>query len=68
MKPHYILRNGTAWQCQCGTCKPMTWEDPSSIRMILCAQCGNKRCPHANDHRNKCTNSNALGQVGSAYP
>lgn len=36
--------------------------------MILCAKCGNKRCPHANDHRNECTNSNATGQPGSAYP
>jgi len=36
-------------------------------RMILCAKCGNKRCPHANDHRNECTNSNATGQKGSAY-
>jgi hypothetical protein len=30
--------------------------------MILCATCGNKRCPHANDHRNACTNSNEPGQ------
>lgn len=35
--------------------------------MILCPKCGNKRCPHANDHRNSCTNSNDLGQPGSAY-
>ena len=35
--------------------------------MVLCAVCGNKRCPHANDHRNPCTNSNEPGQPGSAY-
>jgi hypothetical protein len=35
---------------------------------IACAVCGNKRCPHANDHRNACTNSNEPGQSGSAYP
>ncbi|MFS8319194.1 hypothetical protein RPF54_24860, partial [Enterobacter hormaechei subsp. xiangfangensis] len=29
---------------------------------------GNKRCPHANDHRNACTGSNEPGQEGSAYP
>ncbi|MBW6637227.1 hypothetical protein KXT41_25380 [Salmonella enterica subsp. enterica serovar Weltevreden] len=29
--------------------------------------CGNKRCPHANDHRNACTGSNEPGQEGSAY-
>lgn len=39
----------------------------SSSRMIVCSKCGNKRCPHANDHRNECTNSNATGQPGSAY-
>lgn len=37
-------------------------------QMILCPLCGNKRCPHANDHRNPCTNSNETGQPGSAYP
>ena len=35
--------------------------------MILCKTCGNKRCPHATDHRNACTGSNAVGQPGSAY-
>jgi hypothetical protein len=37
-------------------------------RMIVCEACGNKRCPHANDHRNACTGSNVPGQPGSAYP
>jgi ribosomal protein S27AE len=36
-------------------------------RMIVCAKCSNKRCPHANDHRNTCTDSNEPGQPGSAY-
>lgn len=36
--------------------------------MILCPICGNKRCPHASDHRLNCTNSNEPGQVGSVYP
>lgn len=34
---------------------------------IVCQQCGNKRCPYANDHRHACTGSNAPGQPGSAY-
>lgn len=34
---------------------------------IVCEKCGNKRCPHATDHRHDCTNSNAPGQAGSAY-
>jgi hypothetical protein len=35
--------------------------------MIVCLQCGNKRCPHASDHRLKCTESNEPGQPGSTY-
>lgn len=54
-------------QCWCLTCKPMRIDDPSSIRMALCPTCGNKRCPKANDHRNRCSNSNVPGQKGSAY-
>lgn len=30
-------------------------------------ECGNKRCPHASDHRFECTNSNEPGQLGSEY-
>lgn len=37
------------------------------LTMILCEECGNKRCPHATDHRHECTGSNDPGQVGSAY-
>jgi len=36
-------------------------------RMIVCSVCGNKRCPHATDHRNECTNDNSPGQPGSIY-
>jgi len=36
-------------------------------RMILCPDCGNKRCPRATDHRLTCTNSNEPGQPGSCY-
>ena len=35
--------------------------------MILCPECGNKRCPHATDHRLDCTGSNESGQPGSIY-
>jgi hypothetical protein len=37
------------------------------MRMVLCPDCGNKRCPKANNHRNACTNSNEPGQPGSVY-
>lgn len=42
--------------------------DARLIRMFCCEKCGNKRCPHAADHRNACTNSNDSGQPGSNYP
>ncbi|MHA1118210.1 DUF3850 domain-containing protein [Enterobacter kobei] len=51
--------------CWCRTCRPITMTD---MRFVVCHVCGNKRCPHANDHRNACTGSNEPGQEGSAYP
>ncbi|EMD2165772.1 TPA: hypothetical protein ACW9LQ_003145 [Enterobacter hormaechei] len=51
--------------CSCGTCRPVTFTDS---RFVVCSECGNKRCPHANDHRNACTGSNEPGQEGGAYP
>lgn len=39
----------------------------SHYRMILCPECGNKRCPKASDHRLDCTGSNEPGQPGSIY-
>ena len=51
--------------CWCSTCRPVTMND---MRFVVCPECGNKCCPHANDHRNDCTGSNEPGQVGSTYP
>lgn len=50
--------------CGCHACRPITMED---MRMVLCATCGNKRCPKANNHRYACSGSNNLEQPGSAY-
>jgi hypothetical protein len=36
-------------------------------RMIVCPQCGNKRCPKATFHGHACTGSNASGQAGSRF-
>ena len=36
-------------------------------RMILCFECGNKRCPKATSHELPCTNSNEPNQAGSIY-
>ena len=52
-------------RCWCQTCRPVTMND---MRFVVCPECGNKRCPHANDHNNACTGSNEPGQIGSAYP
>lgn len=51
--------------CWCRTCRPVVLND---MRFVVCPDCGNKRCPRANDHRNACTGSNEPGQTGSAYP
>ncbi|EOC6806540.1 hypothetical protein ACI6OE_002513 [Klebsiella pneumoniae] len=51
--------------CWCRTCRPV---DINDMRFVVCPDCGNKRCPRANDHRNACTGSNEPGQEGSAYP
>lgn len=51
--------------CWCLTCRPVVLND---MRFVVCPDCGNKRCPRANDHRNACTGSNRPGQEGSAYP
>ena len=57
-----------AMECHCEACVPQGNPfDGSPMRFIVCAICGNKRCPHATDHRNACSNSNELGQKGSAW-
>ena len=39
----------------------------AATRMIVCPDCGNKRCPKASAHRLACTGSNEPGQPGSIY-
>lgn len=50
--------------CWCATCRPVVFGD---MRMVLCPECGNKRCPRASNHIYACTGCNELGQVGSAF-
>lgn len=59
------MSTNSAERCWCRTCRPVTMND---MRFVVCPDCGNKRCPHANDHRNACTGSNAPGQEVIAYP
>lgn len=51
-------------ECWCESCRPQSLTD---MRFIVCPDCGNKRCPKANNHANACTNSNAPGQKGSSW-
>lgn len=59
----------TERQCGCRACAP----EPSvldfgvQLRFYACCKCGNKRCPHATDHRLQCSGSNEPGQIGSVY-
>lgn len=43
------------------------WVSYISRFMILCPECGNKRCPRATSHELACTGSNEPGQEGSNY-
>lgn len=60
--------------CGCHRCNDERWSENETPRfaamasfMILCPDCGHKRCPHASDHRLACTRSNDAGQEGSVY-
>lgn len=60
--------------CECHRCirEKGLVEDGSALplsatKMVLCPECGNKRCPKASDHRLLCTKSNEPGQPGSVY-
>lgn len=59
--------DGVEARCWCHTCRPVSMTPPEDMRMVLCPDCGNKRCPKANDHRNACTGSNDTDQLGGAY-
>jgi len=52
-------------ECRCHKCH----EEKGYFRtcFIVCAICGNKRCPKATNHKLECTNSNEPGQSGSIY-
>jgi BMFP domain-containing protein YqiC len=45
--------------CRCIACVP---QPAFNAMMRVCQLCGNKRCPHTQDHRNICTNSNDTDQ------
>lgn len=59
--------------CGCGTCDEArraarlaadgNWTAWLSRHMVVCDLCGNKRCPHAEDHNLRCTGSNEPDQM-----
>jgi hypothetical protein len=58
-------------ECFCHRCveereRDIPWTERPS-RMIVCEHCGNKRCPHATDHRHACTGSNEPDQPGGIF-
>lgn len=55
------------WCHKCNENRTVNGIPYSATRMILCPDCGNKRCPKATDHRLQCTSSNSVGQAGSIY-
>jgi len=63
----YLINHLTKSLCVCYNC--MKERDPMSVlsQMVVCPNCGNKRCPKATDHTLECTNSNEPGQKGSRY-
>ncbi|MCH5645139.1 hypothetical protein [Gordonia sp. ABSL49_1] len=75
----YRLPGGPFDLCGCHFCanewlRAMDAIDPdgwrsriNSYAMILCRQCGCKRCPKASYHGHDCTASNESGQHGSVY-
>lgn len=52
--------------CPCWSC--LTVAGVQVWWMVVCDTCGNKRCPHAMDHRNQCSGSNEPGQLAEHRP
>lgn len=69
--PEFIKFQENRNLCYCYKCN-IDRRDSNGIpyvltRMIVCPECGNKRCPHSTDHNLECTGSNDPGQKGSRY-
>ena len=54
-------------KCWCHTCCEKETGYQHIFVMVLCPDCGAKRCPKATNHMLECTNSNEPGQEGSIY-
>lgn len=62
-------KNCGCWTCVDEVVSARPFPENLMYPFIVCATCGNKRCPRAEHHDNACSGSNAPGQVGSTrYP
>lgn len=57
--------NFCCWNCHEELNKDVPFFERPFVGIGGCHICGNKRCPHATDHRFKCTGSNEPGQIGT---
>ena len=66
-KERYYVAEGRAhdYLLRCKDCKGLVTF--AALTKLGACECGNKRCPHATDHRHACTGSNEPGQPGSVY-
>jgi hypothetical protein len=61
----------SCWCYACNQDRPLCEGFPAVLYvqsvMIVCPDCGYKRCPKATDHNLPCSGSNDIGQPGSRY-
>ena len=62
-----ILTQQSNLKCWCQECCKRETGHYNATRVVVCPDCGNKRCPKSSDHKLECTNSNKPGQEGSMY-
>lgn len=75
VEEHYVPVGGDDSGCGCWVCVNKRAEKIEDFtqrlvyrsRMIVCPDCGNKRCPKGTWHENACTGSNDPEQPGSRY-
>lgn len=60
-----LVRNPAATCGRCWSC--MAAQGVTPYGYVLCPDCGNKRCPKAEDHLLACTHSNEPGQPGALH-
>ena len=62
-----ILTQQSNLKCWCQECCKRETGHYNATRVVVCPDCGNKRCPRATNHELECSGSNKPGQEGSMY-